>query len=56
LKGGSGLRSSVAILLVLLFAGSVCADEPEFLSDLRKAYDEAYDRGAPILVIFLRDG
>ena len=35
---------------------TLLAGGPEFLDDPGKALDEAYERGAPIMLVYTRDG
>jgi hypothetical protein len=39
----------------MVFSGVLLADGPEFLSDPGKALDEAYERGAPIMLVYTRN-
>jgi hypothetical protein len=48
------VRRVTACLIALAAVSLLQAGEPEYLDDFGKALDEAQERGAPIVVVFLR--
>ena len=50
------VRAALTMILTVAISGLLLAGGPEFLDDPGKALDEAYERGAPIMLVYTRDG
>ena len=50
------MRQVMACLMVAAATALLQAGEPEYVEDFGKALDEAQERGAPIMLVFLRSG
>ena len=46
----------MSCVVVLAICALLQAGEPEYVEDFGKALDEAQERGAPIMLVFLRSG